>query len=69
MSFTSHYQEPAEPDKDNFRNIILGIDTIITFGMIDSPNRSKTISFQREALKSESCASIITDVRNKEKLG
>jgi len=69
MSFTSHCQEPADPDKDNYHNIIFRIDTIITFGVIDSPNRSKTISFQREALKSESCASIITDVRNKEKLG
>jgi len=69
MIFTSHSQEPAEPDKDNYHHIILGIDTIITFGMIDSPNRSKTISFQREVLKSESCASIITDARKEEKLG
>jgi hypothetical protein len=50
MIFASHYQELAEPDKDSYHNITLGIDTIITFGMIDSPNRSKTVSFQREVL-------------------
>ena len=69
MISTSHYQETAEPDKDHYHNIIFRIDTIITFGMIDSPNRTETIFSQREVLKSESSDSIITDVRNREKLG
>ncbi len=48
MILTFHDREPSEPDKDNYHNFIYSIDTMVAFGMIDSPNRGKTISFQTE---------------------
>ena len=37
----------GNPQKDNFHNLILGIDKIVTFGILDSNNPNKTFSFQK----------------------
>jgi len=48
--------------------IIFDIDTIITFGMMDSPNRSKTISFQWKVLRREPSAENSSRYNNKKHL-
>ena len=63
------FSSPGILDRKNgVGKIIFDIDTIITFGMMDSPNRSKTISFQWKVLRREPSTENSSRYNNKKHL-